>query len=685
MRTWVKAGLSVVGGSALGLMLSEVAFSAKHGGAFPHLNLYVADSELGARLEPGSSTQICIANNPPTNIRINEEGFRGGSWPSLGTEEIFVAGDSQAFGLGVSEENTVSAELARNLGKTVLNLGVPTYGPSEYRTVIEQIGRKRHPKQVVVVMNLANDLFELSRKNRERHAIWDGWAVRRETAPRQVLEFPGRKWLFQRSHLVFELRRFLASRDPETARLKGSRLPSEGSFRELAQQATEARTEHEASLQKTRQNEAVFQESRSKLEAQLEAAHSEAANRLIDMLGSDAAHKAGFRVPGGYDDGWVDAQTRLATARANPGDIVGQIPYGESTGPYVASARAIRDAAQFRASLEDIAKRRLTLPSDEKAKSALAAVQKTGEVERELDSLLSSSPSRVRAWSPFKGEFEKLKALCDEWGAELIVVILPLDVQVSDSEWKKYGGESVSMRETTLLNDDAVATARALGIKAVSPLAELRAALPGAFLDGDLHLTAKGNRAVAEAIAAAMKEPRALRYPEGGLPPGHKRAPSPANLSLDAVVKGSSAAHCETYYRDGWFRALCSPYKDKRPVGVTWSGSSVLEHHTFLMGETLSLLVPAFPGSRVEGTLLWNDEERSIVLDARSASEAPRWKSACPRPERTRLRPFGNSTELAKLVVARKPHSKIAGRRSRRRGPWSQTPWPQCSTARPKS
>src|SRR6185436_5126779 len=103
-----------------------------------------------------------------------------------GADDVLVVGDSQVFGLGVEQDEAFSARLAAAIGRPVINAGVPTYGPAEYRAmIVEQLAR-RHPRTVVLTINLANDLFEEAHPNRERHAVWDGWAVRRETAPGAV-------------------------------------------------------------------------------------------------------------------------------------------------------------------------------------------------------------------------------------------------------------------------------------------------------------------------------------------------------------------------------------------------------------------------------------------------------------------------------------------------------------------
>jgi hypothetical protein len=636
MKQWFKRGLFGAGGALTGLALAELAFSLLQGGAFPHLNIYVPDADLGTRLEPNASMTLRIADNPATLVRTNDRGYRGAPWPDARADELVVVGDSQAFGLGVAEEQTLSAYLAELTGRSVRNLGVPTYGPSEYRAVIEEVGKQRRPSQVVLVINMANDLFEVNRPNRERHAIWDGWAVRKETAPEKTFEFPGRSWLFQRSHAVFALRRYLASRDHNTELVTRSTLPSEASFASFVAESTRARAEHEASVRKTDQNQKAFREAQVVARGRLEEADTAAIARLVDLYGNDA-NAAVLRVPTRYEDeGWVDPVTRLKAARATPGDIVGEISYGESTGPYVATARAIRDAARFRASLEEVARRRQTLPHDAKAKDALAAIQKTAEAARELDALLATAPKRAVAWSPLKEELEKTQAVVEGWGGELVVVVLPLDVQVSEKEWAKYGGESVPMGESELVNQDAVSTAKALGLRVITPLEELRAAEPGAFLNRDLHLTAKGNRAVAEAIFAALRAPKPLPMPQGGLPPGRRRVPSPASLGVEAVVKGSSEAHCETFLRSGWFRAICVPHDGKILEGVLWEHRAGEEAHSYLLEGALSVVVPFAQGNDLHGTIVWRDEQRSLRLSWPAEAAEPTMEIGAPQKHSAR-------------------------------------------------
>src|SRR5690606_13437729 len=134
-RRFLKISAQLSLGLGLGLALAEVAFSMRDGGAFPHVNFYLPDPELGVRLEPGASMQFQLRPNPAAAIHVNSRGFRGPDWPAPADGEVIVVGDSQVFGLGVADDATFSAALSQLLtaaGRAVINAGVPTYGPMEY-------------------------------------------------------------------------------------------------------------------------------------------------------------------------------------------------------------------------------------------------------------------------------------------------------------------------------------------------------------------------------------------------------------------------------------------------------------------------------------------------------------------------------------------------------------------------
>lgn len=610
-KRWALRGLLVGAGLALGCVMAEVGFSVAHGGAFPHLNVYQPDPVLGARLVPGASMTLKVGINPPTSVRVNAEGYRGGEWPAPSEGEVLVVGDSQVFGLGVEEGETFSARLATQLGKTVINAGVPTYGPEEYRQVLREVGAKRRPRHVVLVLNMVNDVLESGHPNTERHAIWDGWAVRKETAPEESGGFPGKSFLFNRSHAVFALRKYLHQREAED--ITQHRLPSEGAFGDLIATGLETKNARRAADQKTLEKRARSLE----VEKAVRLQQAELDNKAVLAL-SDLGVGEWITVidPEGYDGGMIDVTTQLRSARANPGDIVGEVSYGESSGPYLATAHVIRHGARLRSQLEELARRRAAARrDDEKARAALEKLDGVEKLDEKLARLLAEPPERIFAWSPLKKEIELTKKIVDEMGAELTVLVLPIDVQVSEKEWEKYGEKPIDMTDSLVLNDDAVRAAQVLGARAVHPLTQLREAEPGAFLHGDLHLTKKGHQVVADALAKALSAPRALPEPAPGLPEGRTRAPSPSAISIEAVVKGSTAAGCETFFRDGWFRAVCRPTPGKNestPHDVFLRGGRAAEIEAFRVGKDLAFTFPFREGDSVKGKIAWHDHSRPI-------------------------------------------------------------------------
>jgi hypothetical protein len=610
-KRWVLRGLLVGAGLVAGAAMAEIGFSVAHEGAFPHLNLYREDQVLGARLVPGASMTLKVGSNPVTRVRVNGEGYRGEEWPERSEGEVLIVGDSQVFGLGVEEGETFSARLAELLGKTVINAGVPTYGPEEYRQVLREVGAKRRPAHVVLTLNMVNDVLESGHPNSDRHAIWDGWAVRKETAPPKSDNFPGKSFLFNRSHAVFALRKYLHQQRAED--ITQHRLPSEGVFSDLVATSVETKSARRAASEETRKKRAATLESERELRKKQAELDRKAVLALSDLGAGDYIHVID---PEGYDGGVIDVTTQLSSARANPGDIVGEVSYGESSGPYAATAHVIRHGARLRSQLEDLARRRAAArPDDAKAKAALEKLAGVEELDEQLARLLAQPPERVFAWSPLKKEIEETKKLVDEMGAELTVLVLPIDVQVSEKEWEKYGEKPLDMTDSLVLNDDAVRAAKVLGARAVHPLNELRDAEPGAFLHGDLHLTKKGHQVVAEALSKALRAPRALPEPGAGLPEGRTRAPAPSALAIEAVVKGSTAAGCKTFYRDGWFRAVCSPTPGKNeslPHDVRLMGGRAAEVEAFRVGQDLAFTLPFSSGDSVKGKIIWQDHVRPI-------------------------------------------------------------------------
>lgn len=581
-------------GVVVGLAIAEGAFWVRDRGAFPHINLYVEDGERGVRLRPGTE-RIRFSNNPVTHVRINSEGYRGPEWPppSAAREEIIVVGDSQVLGLGVEEDETFSTALEASLGSGYLvrNLGVPTYGPPEYNAVVAEALTKRPAKTVVYVVNMANDLFEVGRPNRERHAVWDGWAVRKETAPSSVVHFPGRSLLYTQSHAFFALRGYLHKKESGAER----GFASEGGWRDIGGAAEAARDEHasadaqSARLQALREAEIKYAEDK----ARLASAKLDRQIRYGDY-GLPEAHVD-------YDnESAVTNATLLDASRLSPGDIVDE-SFGESSRPVRINADHIRRGALYRLALEKRAKEKAERQKD---KETLGLFDQRDEADKKVTELRGAAAPKAIPLSPLTPALREVKATCDRLGARLFVVALPIDVQVSKDEWKKYAGEAVEMEPTKILNDDVVVAARSVGADGFDAFSTLAAAEPGAFLDGDLHMTPKGHKALGQAIAKELLTPK-IATPEPGLPGDRSHMPQPDEWTpnTEISVRESDPAGCETKKVREWLGIFCRAKGGAKGVAVA-RGTEVLAGA--LPGEAL-LVAPVIAGQDLLATFVTFD------------------------------------------------------------------------------
>lgn len=617
-------GAQLLLGLGLGAVITELAFSWRDDGAFPHVNFYVADAALGVRLEPGATMRFQLRKNPLTTIHVNGRGYRGAGWPAPAGDEVIVVGDSQVFGLGVEDGETFSAGLAARSGRAVLNAGVPTYGPQEYMAVARELLAERRARAVVVVLNFVNDPFEIERPNRERHAVWDGWAVRSETAPAAITEFPGRRWLFSRSHAVYALRRYLHARDtaaaPEPAELAAPidlGTPSEGGLHDLVRASRQAHDEATTSHQTAVTALAASKVRLDQLDGELADKH-----RAIEGLI--------IRASEGMFSRW---DSKLAGGR--PGDIV-EDERAEASRSVVLTAALIQKAAEKRAEhlgalLRDEARAGKHEASDlVKAEEALLS-----ERRRLREQLAAGAPAPARPTSSFRDYLGEFKALCDEHGAELVVVALPIDVQVDPREWTKYGvADPPDLGDSHILLDDLVADARELGLRALDATAALRAAEPGAFLDHDIHMTPKGHAALAEALAETLAAPvvAPLRMPAGGLPEGRSFVPVASEwaASDEAFVRGSTAAGCSTQIQREWLRVQCRRSKPgDRFLGIEVREGAAPATMVLRTADALSLVTPLTPGAPLTARFLWKSGARELAIRwAEGAEGKPRFVGA---------------------------------------------------------
>ena len=96
--------------------------------------------------------------------------------------------------------------------------------------------------------------------------------------------------------------------------------------------------------------------------------------------------------------------------------------------------------------------------------------------------------------------------ICAQYQCKVLPLLLPLDVQVHQGEWQKYGQKSRDLSATFSLIATFLAEAKHLGFRPVDPIGPLKKNSPGAFLPEDYHLSPKGHATVAQALAPAIQE-----------------------------------------------------------------------------------------------------------------------------------------------------------------------------------
>ena len=431
---------------------------------------------------------------------------------------------------------------------------------------------------------MANDFFEWDRPNRERHAIWDGWAVRVESAPKSVFDFPGRRWFFSKSHLVYAFRRLWNRTSIDE--LDRASLASEGTWADLVHLG-HSKEIKEAKLRVAR---SVAEERRKEegnaLKEKLLATEQKIDSKILDRENL-------------YDDQFRDLRYRAA--HGNPGDVVGDNSAEEARGIGL-TALIIRQGIRMR--------NRLIAKYQAMSEAEIRELVGSRESLKLARAALKNRPlPDIRIESVLRPRLEELRDIAQAANAEILVVALPLDVLVSKDEWLKYGQPPIDMESTRSLLADLVRTAHELGMRALDATDALRAAEPNAFLDGDLHMTAKGQRALAINIAQVLREDRPIAKPSSALPIGRSLVPDYDEWvhTLEARVAGSSRLGCETIQVREWLRVTCPKRGKKHPIGIRLIQSSP-DSLVLQTADGVDLIVPIVAREPTIADFSWKKE-----------------------------------------------------------------------------
>ena len=186
----------------------------------------------------------------------------------------------------------------------------------------------------------ANDPFEAERPNTGRHVAWDGWAVRKETAPVRSWWCPGRTVLYNRSHAFFALRQWWHYRGDRANAYDDRGTPSEGTFHDLVRIGRILADEQIVARHET--------ERRSKL-YEVEALYAQELYRNAEKAVQALVYER-FKL-GHNDAKQAPPDTRESevylAADANPGDIVSPGEGEEGRPVYATAASILRPVTRF--------------------------------------------------------------------------------------------------------------------------------------------------------------------------------------------------------------------------------------------------------------------------------------------------------------------------------------------------
>jgi hypothetical protein len=595
-------------GGIAGLLLTEAAFQVRDGSAFPNLNLYAADARFGLRLTPESTQRLAQANGRTTTLTVNSLGFRGEEWPKAPTSvtpggAILVIGDGAAFGIGVEQNETAAALLAHKTRRTVLNAGVPTYGPQEYLGLTEELLRTQRPSTVVVFLNEADDWTQRNQPNRDRIEVRDGWAIAKPAPPDTLPAFPGRTWLLQRSHAFHALWKRSGSTaadrvNPEVAATRAQLVrlledpPAARGISEHQIAATIATAAHkrvQADDEFTSMMHALFRDVDAKALLEMQAARDQ--NQPGDLIrAKDGRGNASLRV--------TEAALQAGTKRRN-----------EMEARLATWVETHRDDAR-----------------------ALSLQHALADANRARDQLIAlgtrvaeSAPPR----SPLADFVQAMQAACTKAGADLVVVAVPMDARGATSETAAARG----------VLTDLVTAANDAGARALDATDALNALGAAAFTEGSRELAAPGHAALAQAVASVLAEPPPQTQPAAGLPEGRSRVPTADEWVLAPAISvgGASRDHCAARQLREWVAVDCDAPSGAAPWAQLESGS-LETRFSESRGSTdrVTIVTPLLPGRNLDAHLHWDaaptaEDTRDLPWQAgRDATLTVRWSGSEP-------------------------------------------------------
>lgn len=150
----VSSGLCVVVIEGVAALTTEtpVSYPIYYPGEFPNRasERFNADPRVGWRMRPSLSFRYALHEKEELTYTAGPDGFRTNASPAAVRGRIVVAGDSQAFGLGVPADETLSSWLVHSLDVDVHTIAQPGYAVDQIWQSIRHEGLALKPDLVIV-------------------------------------------------------------------------------------------------------------------------------------------------------------------------------------------------------------------------------------------------------------------------------------------------------------------------------------------------------------------------------------------------------------------------------------------------------------------------------------------------------------------------------------------------------
>lgn len=141
-------------------------------------SLAMGEAVLRLLFDPIDYLHPDIQNDPVLGVRIkpysaghDSWGYRNRSVPEKA--DIVAIGDSQTYGVSATSRNSWPALLGEITGRTVYNLSLPGYDPTDYYYLMQAEAFKLNPAVIIVGFYFGNDLSEAYRNVYSR-SHWEG-------------------------------------------------------------------------------------------------------------------------------------------------------------------------------------------------------------------------------------------------------------------------------------------------------------------------------------------------------------------------------------------------------------------------------------------------------------------------------------------------------------------------------